>query len=80
MRQSLISSLIICFLRAAVLTFLKNGLKLFKDKALEIIPKYRRTEAKVGLGVGKRIIILETLRLILVLYFKMFSVASSDWF
>ena len=80
MRQPLISSLIICFLRATVLTFLKNGLKLFKDKALETIPKYRRTGAKVGLGVRKRIIILETLRLIIVLYFKMFSVASSDWF
>ena len=30
--------------------FFKNGLKLLKDKALEIIPKYGRTEVKVGLG------------------------------
>ena len=56
--------MIFCFWRATVLTFLKNGLKLLKDKALEIIPKYGRTEAKVGLGVGKRII-FETLQLTL---------------
>ena len=41
--------LIFCFWRATVLTFLKNGLKLLKDKALEIVPKYGRTEAKVGI-------------------------------
>ena len=50
------SSLIFCFWRATVLTFLKNGLKLLKDKALEIIPKYGRTEAKVGLRAANRII------------------------
>ena len=44
------SSLIFYFWRATVLTALKNGSKLLKDKALEIIPKYGRTEAKVGLG------------------------------
>ena len=27
-------------------SFLKNGLKLLKDKTLEIIPKYGRTEAQ----------------------------------
>ena len=36
--------------------FLKNGLKLLKDKALEIIPKYGRTEAKVGLRAANRVI------------------------
>ena len=71
------SSLIICFWRAAVLTFLKNGLKLLKDKALEIIPKYGRTEAKVALKVAGRIIIFEALQLILAFYFKMLSVAFS---
>ena len=70
------SSLIFCFWRATVLTFLKNGLKLLKDKALEIIPKYGRTEAKVGLRVAERII-FEALQLILALYFKMLSVALS---
>ena len=71
------SSLIFCFWRATVLTFLKNGLKLLKDKALEIIPKYGRTEAKVGLRVAERIIIFEALQLILALYFKMLSVVLS---
>ena len=71
------SSLIICFWRATALTFLKNGLKLLKDKALEIIPKYERTEAKVGLRVAERIIIFEALQLILALYFKMLSVVLS---
>ena len=70
------SLLIFCFWRAPVFTFVKNGLKLLKDKALEITPKYRRTEAKVGLRVAERII-FETLQLILVLYFKMLSVALS---
>ena len=54
------SLLIFCFRRATVLTFLRNGLKLLKDKALEIIPKYGRTEAKVGFRVAERIIIFET--------------------
>ena len=65
----------------SVLTFLKNNLKLLKDKAVEIIPKYGRTEVKVGFRVAK--IIFETLRLILVLYFKIlaiFSVIRSGWF
>ena len=53
----------------SVLTFLKNGLKLLKDKAVEIIPKYGRTEVKVGLRVAKRII-FETFQLILVLTSK----------
>ena len=64
------SSLIFCFWRATVPTFLKNGLKLLKDKALEIIPKYGRSEAKVGRRVVDRII-FEALKLILALYFKM---------
>ena len=38
--------LIFRFWTATVLTFLKIGLKLLKDKALEIIPKYGRTEAQ----------------------------------
>ena len=54
------SSLIFCFWRATVLTFFKNGLKFVKNKALEIIPKYGRTEAKVGLRVVERTIIFET--------------------
>ena len=57
------------FWTAAVFTFLKNGLKLLKDKAVEIIPKYGRTEVKVGLRVAKRII-FETFQLILVLTSK----------
>ena len=57
------SSLIFCFWRATVLTFLKNGLKFVKDKALEIIPKYGRTVAKVGLRVAERIIIFEAFQL-----------------
>ena len=46
-------SLIICFWRATVLNFPKNDLKLLKDKALENIPKYGRTEAKVSLRVAE---------------------------
>ena len=49
---------------------------MLKDKALEIIPTYGRTEAKVGLRVTERII-FEALQLILALYFKMLSVALS---
>ena len=71
------SLLIFRFWTATVLTFLKNGLKLLKDKALEIIPKYGRTEAKVGIRVAKRRRIFGTLQLILALYFKMLSVALS---
>ena len=37
--------LIFRFWTATDLTFLKNVLKLLKDKALEIIPKYGRTKA-----------------------------------
>ena len=40
------SLLIFRFLTATVLTFLKKGLKLLKDKALKIIPKYGKTEEK----------------------------------
>ena len=40
------SLLIFCFWTATVFTFLKNGLILPKDKALEIRPKYGRTEAQ----------------------------------
>ena len=71
------SSLIFCFWTATVLTFLKNGLKLLKDIALEILPKYGRTEAKVDLKVAGRIIIFEALVLILALYFKILSVVLS---
>ena len=71
------SSLIFCFWRATVLTFFKNGLKLLKDKALEVIPKYGRTETKVGLRAAERIIIFEALQLILALYFKMLSAVLS---
>ena len=42
-----------------------------------MIPKYGRTEAKVGLRLAERIIIFETLQLILALYFKMLSVPLS---
>ena len=40
------SLLIFHFWTPTVLTFLKLGLKLLKDKVLEIIPKYERTEAQ----------------------------------
>ena len=46
------SSLIFYFWSITVLTFLKNVLKLPKEKVLEIIPKYGRTEAKVGLRLA----------------------------
>ena len=49
---------------------------MLKDKALEIMPTYGRTEAKVGLRVAERII-FEALQLIIALYFKMLSVALS---
>ena len=48
--------LIFCFWRATVLILLRSGLKLLKNKALEIIPKYGRSEAKVGLRAANRII------------------------
>ena len=34
------------FWTVTVLTFLKNGLDLLKEKALKMIPKYGRTEAQ----------------------------------
>ena len=40
------SLLIFRFWTPTVLTFLKNGLNLLKDKTLEIIHKYGRTEAQ----------------------------------
>ena len=53
--------------RTTVFTFLKNSLKLLKDKALEIIPKYGRIETKFGLRIAERTIMFETLQLILAL-------------
>ena len=50
------SSLIFCFWRVTVSAVLINGLSFLKEKALEIIPKYGRTEAKVGLRAANRII------------------------
>ena len=40
------SLLISRFWTVTVLTFLKNGLELLKEKALKIIRKYGRTEAQ----------------------------------
>ena len=40
------SLLILRFWTATVFTFLKNSLMLLKDKALEILHKYGRTEAQ----------------------------------
>ena len=40
------SLLILRFWTAAVLTFLKIGVKLLNDKALEVIPIYGRTVAQ----------------------------------
>ena len=40
------SLLIFRFWTTTVLPSLKNGLKFLKDKVLEIIPKYGRTEAQ----------------------------------
>ena len=40
------SLLVFRFSTVTVLTFLKNSLKLLKDKALEIKSKYGRTEAQ----------------------------------
>ena len=48
------SLLIFHFWTVTVLPSLKNGLKLLKDKVLEIVPKYGRTEAQSWpLGSGK---------------------------
>ena len=48
------SLLIFQFWTVTVLPSLKNGLKLLKDKVLEIVPKYGRTEAQSWpLGSGK---------------------------
>ena len=38
------------FWTVTVLTFLKNGLELFKGKALKMIPKYGRTGTPQGSG------------------------------
>ena len=38
--------LIFHFLTTAVLTFLRSGLKLLNENAVEMTPKYRRTEAQ----------------------------------
>ena len=46
----------ILFLESHSPYFFKNWLKVAQDKALEIIPKYGRTEAKVGLRTANRII------------------------
>ena len=54
--------------------FFKKWLKI--NKALEIISKYGRTEAKVGPRAAERII-FGALQLILALYFKMLPVALS---
>ena len=67
----------ILFLESYSSYFFKNWLKVLKDEALEIIPKYGRTEVKVDLRVVERIIIFETLQLIVAFYFKMLSVALS---
>ena len=40
------SLLIFHFWTVTVLTFLKNDLELFKEKALKMIPKYGRTQAQ----------------------------------
>ena len=62
------SLLIFRFWTVTVFTFLKNGLMLLEDKALEIIPKYGRTEAQSQPQVsGKNNNILNTLQLILAL-------------
>ena len=50
------SSLIFCFWRATVPAVLINDLRFLNEKALGIIPKYGRTEAKVDLRVVSRII------------------------
>ena len=71
------SSLIFYFWRVTFLTSLRNGFKLLKDKALEIIPKYGRTEAKVGLGSGKNNNIWST-TINTCLNFKMLSVVLSE--
>ena len=44
------SLLIFHFWTATVLTFFKNSVELFKEKALKMIPKYGRTEAHTKLA------------------------------
>ena len=46
--ESLMSLIIFRFWTATLLTFLKNDLKLLKDKGLEI-PNYGRTDAQIWL-------------------------------
>ena len=54
------SLLIVRFWTTTVPSFLKNGLKLLKDKALVIMPNMEELKHKVGLRVVERIKILET--------------------
>ena len=46
---------------------IKNMFKLLKEKVLEMISKYGRTEGKVGLRAVARIIIFEAFQLIIAL-------------
>ena len=62
------SLLMFRFWTVTVFTSLKNGLMLLKDKALQIIPKYGRTEAQSQpQGSGKNNNTLKTLQLTLAL-------------
>ena len=54
------SLLTFCFWTATVFTFLKNDLKLLKDKVLEIILNMEELKHKVGLRLAERTIIFET--------------------
>ena len=74
------SLLIFHFWTVTVLTFLKIGLELFKEKALKKIPKYGRTQAQSwpqGSGKNNDSRNCIALQLTLTLYFKMLPVASS---
>ena len=65
------SLLIFRFWKATVITFLKNGLKLLKDEAMEIILNYGRTETQSWpQGSRKNNTIWKTRQLIFALHFK----------
>ena len=59
--------------------FIKNGFKLLKEKALEMMP-LEELNHKVGLrALNNNIGNCITLQIILALYFNMLSVALSGW-
>ena len=78
--SSLMSLLIFRFGAVAVVTFLRNGLKLHKENHWKLYLIMEELEHKFGLRVAERIIIFENTLINLALHFKMVSVAYQVWF